>query len=194
MELVDHVLQHPLATVVHRDRLAKENLELIKFWEQDPYVMFKDGEKLLSVLIALPSFAEDLESCADDELDLREAYELTLKIAQELPAVVIRWENYTPLAKSVEGFYAVARSLTFDAEACRAGRLLEEILSAKTLRLVTVMKPSDALIADYVSYGERLIDTVEYYETLQALNPDALKKLRGRLLEVEVASLVASIS
>jgi len=193
MELVDHVLQHPLATVVHRDRLAEENLELIKFWEQDPYVMFKDERKLLSILKALPGFADDLESCADDELDLREADELTLKIAQELPPLLNRWENYTPLAKSVESFYTVARSLPFDLETCRAGRLLEEIVSAKTLRLVTTVKPSEALVADYISYGERLIDTVEYYETVQPSNPDALVSLRERLLELEVISLVDSI-
>lgn len=193
MELVDYVLQHPLATGVHRDRLAKENLELIKFWEQDPYVMFKDERKLLSILKALPAFALNVQSCTEDKLHLWEADELIVKIDQELPMLLNRWEHYTLLAKSVEDFYASVRAFPLEAEMCRAGRLLSEIISAKAFKLVTTVTPSEFLIADYVTYGERFIDTVEYYESVQPLGSDILGSLREKLLRVEVASLLISI-
>jgi hypothetical protein len=193
MELIDYVLQHPVAFVAHRSDLTAAHQKLIQDWQQDPYVMFTNHNKLVHILRALPAFAEDLENCAESILDRHEVSELATKIAHELPSTLVRWERYTPLAKAVESFYATARSVPLDGQACRSGRLLEEILSAKTFRLATTSEPTETMISDYIAYAERFIDTIEYYEEQQPQNQPVTEDLRERLLNLEVTSLVASI-
>lgn len=196
MDLIDYTLQHPVATVAHRNTLTEANQELMKFWEQDPYVMFKDENRIIEILRALPSFAGDLEDCAISALDIHEAAALKEKLAAELPGVLVRWEHYTPVMKAVESFLSVTKPIPFNGESCRSGRLLEEMLSFQAFKILTTPNPPEIWLDNYIAYGERLIDTFEYYEN-QNLNvrevEATLTALRKGLVNLEVTLLVTSV-